>query len=61
MELKQNNGSALTVSDDVFGVDYNENLIHQAVVAYQAGARQGTVLVLHEAQSGVVVVKLSQP
>jgi len=42
MELKQNNGSALTVSDDVFGVDYNENLIHQAVVAYQAGARQGT-------------------
>ena len=32
----------MTVSDDVFGVDYNENLIHQAVVAYQAGARQGT-------------------
>ena len=42
MELKQNNGSALNVSDDVFGVEYNENLIHQAVVAYQAGARQGT-------------------
>ncbi len=42
MELKQNNGSALSVSDAVFGADYNENLIHQAVVAYQAGARQGT-------------------
>jgi large subunit ribosomal protein L4 len=42
MELKQNNGSALNVSDEVFGVEYNENLIHQAVVAYQAGARQGT-------------------
>ena len=42
MELKQNNGSALSVSDAVFGVEYNENLIHQAVVAYQAGARQGT-------------------
>jgi large subunit ribosomal protein L4 len=42
MELKQNNGSALNVSDAVFGADYNENLIHQAVVAYQAGARQGT-------------------
>lgn len=42
MELKQNNGSALNVSDAVFGVEYNENLIHQAVVAYQAGARQGT-------------------
>jgi len=42
MELKQNNGSALSVSDAVFGADYNEALIHQAVVAYQAGARQGT-------------------
>ena len=42
MELKQNNGSALKVSDAVFGADYNEALIHQAVVAYQAGARQGT-------------------
>jgi large subunit ribosomal protein L4 len=42
MELKQNSGSALSVSDEVFGADYNENLIHQAVVAYQAGARQGT-------------------
>ena len=26
----------------VFGADYNEVLIHQAVVAYQANARQGT-------------------
>jgi len=42
MELKQINGSALKVSDDVFGADYNEALIHQALVAYQAGARQGT-------------------
>ena len=42
MELKQINGSALKVSDAVFGADYNEALIHQAVVSYQAGARQGT-------------------
>lgn len=42
MELKQHNGSALQVSDEVFAADYNEALIHQAVVAYQAGARQGT-------------------
>ena len=42
MELNIHNGSALEVSDDVFAVDYNEALIHQAVVAYQAGARQGT-------------------
>lgn len=42
MELKQTNGSALSVSDAVFGADYNEALIHQAVVAFQAGSRQGT-------------------
>jgi large subunit ribosomal protein L4 len=42
MELKQHNGSALKVSDAIFGADYNEALIHQAVTAYQAGARQGT-------------------
>ena len=42
MDLKQNNGSVLKVSDAVFGADYNEALIHQAVVSYQAGARQGT-------------------
>lgn len=42
MELNVHNGSALKVSDDVFGAEYNEALIHQAVIAYQAGARQGT-------------------
>lgn len=42
MELNVNNGAALEVSDSVFGAEYNEALIHQAVVAYQAGARQGT-------------------
>ena len=42
MELNIHNGSALNVSDEVFAADYNESLIHQAVIAYQAGARQGT-------------------
>ena len=42
MELNVHNGSALKVSDEIFGADYNEALIHQAVTAYQAGARQGT-------------------
>ena len=32
----------LELSDAVFGCDYNEALIHQAVVAYQANQRQGT-------------------
>ena len=41
MELNVHNGSALKVSDEIFGADYNEALIHQAVTAYQAGARQG--------------------
>ena len=30
------------VSKNVFGADFNEPLVHQAVIAYQAGARQGT-------------------
>jgi len=42
MQLNVHNGSAIKVSDDVFGADYNEALIHQAVISYQAGARQGT-------------------
>jgi large subunit ribosomal protein L4 len=34
--------SELQVSDTVFAVDYNEPLVHQVVVAYQATGRQGT-------------------
>lgn len=38
------NASAGTVevSDNTFGKEYNEDLVHQVVVAYMAGARQGT-------------------
>ncbi len=32
----------LELSEDVFGVEYNEPLIHQAVVTYLANQRQGT-------------------
>jgi large subunit ribosomal protein L4 len=35
-------GGSMTVEDAVFGVDFNEPLIHQVVTAYMAGARQGT-------------------
>ena len=47
MELKLINDSgqsAATVpaSDALFGRDYNESLVHQIVVAYQANARLGT-------------------
>src|SRR6476620_5502357 len=34
--------SKVDVPDTVFGREYNEALIHQVVVAFQANARQGT-------------------
>lgn len=45
LELLDENGLAASKVDapeTVFGRDYNEALIHQLVVAYQANARQGT-------------------
>lgn len=44
IELTSLNGKtgSVELSDTVFGADYNENLVHQVVVAYQAAARQGT-------------------
>ena len=43
MELQTvNKGSNLQVSDKTFGRDFNEGLVHQAVVAYMAGGRSGT-------------------
>jgi large subunit ribosomal protein L4 len=46
MELKVINeqgqaSSTLQASDDLFGREYNEALVHQVVVAYQANARSG--------------------
>ena len=37
-----NSKSKVTVSDAVFGAEYNESLVHQVVTAYLAGARAGT-------------------
>lgn len=34
-------GATVSVSDGLFGRDYNESLVHQLVVAYQANARAG--------------------
>ncbi len=43
MELVlQDAQSPLTVSETTFGRDFNEALVHQVVVAYASGARQGT-------------------
>jgi large subunit ribosomal protein L4 len=43
MELKMHNSkTGLQVSEAVFGKDFNETLVHQAVTAFLAGARAGT-------------------
>jgi large subunit ribosomal protein L4 len=45
LELLNEQGQAASkvdAPDTVFGRDYNEALVHQVVVAYQANARQGT-------------------
>lgn len=42
MEIKLQNGGSVQVADGVFARDFNEGLVHQAVVAYMAAARAGT-------------------
>lgn len=43
MELKlADSGAAVSLSDVVFGKEYNEGLVHQAVVAFRAAGRSGT-------------------
>ena len=42
MQLNVNGAQAIEVSESTFGGEYNETLVHQAVVAYMAGGRQGT-------------------
>ena len=42
MELSVKDAQALEVSEATFGREFNEALVHQVVVAYSAGARQGT-------------------
>ena len=34
--------SDITISEATFGKDFNESLVHQAVVSYMAGSRQGS-------------------
>ena len=43
MELAINNSDkTLSVSDAVFGRDFNEDLVHQVVIAYRNAGRAGT-------------------
>ena len=53
LELLNEQGQATSkvdAPDTVFGRDYNEALVHQIVVAFQANARQGTRAQLDRAQ-----------
>jgi len=43
MQLNVNGAAAIEVSDVTFAAPFNETLVHQAVVAYMAGGRQGSV------------------
>lgn len=36
------NGGTVQVADSAFAREYNQDLVHQALTAYMAGARQGT-------------------
>lgn len=42
MKLKNTDGKAVELDDSVFADEYNETLVHQAVVAYMAAGRAGT-------------------
>ena len=42
LNLEGNEVGKVSLDEKVFGVDYNEDLIHQAVVTYLANQRQGT-------------------
>jgi len=42
MELNVIGAKPLNVSDVIFGAEYKQALIHQVVIAYQAGGRAGT-------------------
>jgi large subunit ribosomal protein L4 len=42
MQLAVAGGKKIKVSDDTFGRDFSEALVHQVVTAYLAGARSGT-------------------
>lgn len=39
----QSGAATVSVSEETFGKEFNEALVHQAVVTYLAGARKGTV------------------
>ncbi|MEW5895307.1 MAG: 50S ribosomal protein L4 [Candidatus Omnitrophota bacterium] len=43
LDKKGKESSQLNLSDDIFGQKVNQDLLHQAILMYQASLRQGTV------------------
>lgn len=50
IDAKGQVGAAVSVSESLFGRDYNEALVHQLITAYQANARSGNRAQLTRAQ-----------
>ena len=50
MELNVIGAKPLSVSEEIFGAEFKQALIHQVVVAYQAGGRAGTKAQLSRGQ-----------
>ena len=51
LNIKKNSGAGkVTVSDEAFGREFNEALVHQVVTAVMAGARSGTKAQLTRAE-----------
>ena len=42
MKFKNTDGKAVELDDAIFAEEYNETLVHQAVVAYMSTGRSGT-------------------
>ena len=42
MKLHVNGGKEIELSDQIFGCEYNEGLVHQMVTSYMAAGRQGS-------------------
>lgn len=42
MKLTVNGGASVELSEEIFGCEYNEGLVHQVVTAYMAAGRQGS-------------------
>ena len=60
LNLKTNKSTSQEVSDDVFGRDYNESLVHQITTAYMAAGSNYAQKVNKKMYKGAISVILSE-